>query len=157
MRICIIMRNKEVVGGVFRGARDGAPGNQQAGSLSIKPHVFPLAYLVNTLFCRLLYCSRDRNLSLATLTQSLNTQVEAWGAVCILWRGVRKRNSSWGGLKWAHSLIVHPGVAAVTFQCASHRLLFCSWVVLREMGLDTAESGDLPSKSFFQLLAVLRQ
>lgn len=62
-----------------------------------------------------------------------------------------------GGLKWAHSLIVHPGAAAVTFQRASHRLLFCSWVVLRETGLDTCESGDLPSKSFFQLLAVLRQ
>lgn len=86
MRICIIMRNKEeVVGGVLHGARDGAPGNQQAGSLPIKAHVFALDYLVNTLFCCLLYRSRDRNLSLATLTQSLNTQVEAWGAVCILW------------------------------------------------------------------------
>ena len=97
MRICIIMRNKEeVVGGVLCGARDGAPGSQQAGSLSIKAPVFPLDYLVNTLFCCLLYRSQNRNLSLGTLTQSLNTQVEGWCAVCILWCGVRKGNSSWG-------------------------------------------------------------
>lgn len=37
-----------------------------------------------------------------------------------------------------------PSAAAVTFHHASQCLLFRSWVLLREMGLDTCDVGDLP-------------
>lgn len=152
MRLHILMKNKEEhpeegAEGSPRWAGRGRPRKPTGRfSLSIKAPLFRLDHSVNTQLLFALFSHVENgDGGLGTFARLFNTcnRHASMGCSCHLVGKNKEKKFRLHVLKGPYASSP-PSGTAVTFRHPSQGLLFCCWVLLRKMGLDTCDAGGLP-------------